>query len=350
MSNNTKVTDMLGIDYPIVQGPFGGNFSTVNLTTQVSNLGGLGSFGLNAYDPNEILSINKEIRSATDKPYNLNLWVPYNQAHTTVAVSERIGKAYSPYFKQYGLDMPQRLTHQGDNYKAKLSALLEAAPPVVSFIFGAPDNAVLRQFKTKGIITMAVATSIEEALYLDQTAIDIIICSGTEAGGHRAAFLKNKIKEYTPTPGLVMTALQQINKPIIAAGGIRTNNDVEKYIDMGAGAVQIGSAFLATTASNASEYHREALLSEQSRGTQLTSVFTGREARVIKTPFVQETASSPTLNFPYQSKLLAPLRKKAKAAGNFDLEALWSGVPTSVLKHREVEALFNDLIKPIQKV
>ena len=319
------------------------------LTTQVSYFGGLGSFGLNSYSPAEIRSINEEIRSATDKPYNLNIWVPLQEETPEASVNEATKAAFAPYFQRYGVTMPDAFPEASDSFEAKLQALLEARPPVVSFIYGVPEKEALLEFRAKGIITMAVATSLEEALFLDQTLIDIIICSGTEAGGHRAAFMKSKDQGDATTESLLTAALKIVKKPVIAAGGIRTASHVKQYLNIGAGAVQIGSAFLATKAANASDDHRAALLSEMPYKTALTTVFSGREARVVKTNFVEETLEMKSLKFPYQSKLMAPLRKKAEEMGSRAIEALWSGVQTSPLIHREVETLFKSLINPEAK-
>ena len=73
MWNKTKFTKLLRIQYPIVQGPFGGGLSSVNLTSTVSNAGGLGSFGGQPFSTSEIIDTCKEIRKYTDKPFNINL-------------------------------------------------------------------------------------------------------------------------------------------------------------------------------------------------------------------------------------------------------------------------------------
>jgi nitronate monooxygenase len=70
---NTKATEMLGIQYPIMQGPFGGNLSSVELVATVSNAGGLGGYGAYTMSPQEIIDVDKQIKAATNKPYNLNL-------------------------------------------------------------------------------------------------------------------------------------------------------------------------------------------------------------------------------------------------------------------------------------
>ena len=75
MWNNTKATKLLGIDYPIMLVPFGGNLSTVELTAAVSNAGGLGGYGAYTMSPQEIFDVDKQLKAATNKPYNINLWV-----------------------------------------------------------------------------------------------------------------------------------------------------------------------------------------------------------------------------------------------------------------------------------
>src|SRR5277367_6912621 len=72
--NSTRVSNKLGIEYPIIQGPLGG-FSTQKLTAAVSNYGGLGSFGAHGLVPSAIKDVIAELRSMTDKPFAMNLWV-----------------------------------------------------------------------------------------------------------------------------------------------------------------------------------------------------------------------------------------------------------------------------------
>src|SRR5271156_2719096 len=72
--NRTRVSSVLGIEYPIVQGPLGG-FSSQRLTAAVSNFGGLGSFGAHSLEPQAIADRIAEIRSLTERPFAMNLWV-----------------------------------------------------------------------------------------------------------------------------------------------------------------------------------------------------------------------------------------------------------------------------------
>ena len=72
---NTKASKLLSIDYPIMQESFGGGLSTVDLVATVSNAGGLGGYGAYTLSPQEINEVDKQLKVATDKPYNINLWV-----------------------------------------------------------------------------------------------------------------------------------------------------------------------------------------------------------------------------------------------------------------------------------
>src|SRR3954451_129088 len=72
--NQTRVPEVLGIEYPIIQGPLGG-LSSQRLTATVSNFGGLGSFGAHGLGPDAIRKVIREIRSLTSKPFAMNLWV-----------------------------------------------------------------------------------------------------------------------------------------------------------------------------------------------------------------------------------------------------------------------------------
>src|SRR5580698_11277285 len=71
----TKASAILGIQVPVLQGPFGGNLSTVELVSAVSNAGGLGGYGAYTLSPQEIIAVDQKIKAATNKPYNINLWV-----------------------------------------------------------------------------------------------------------------------------------------------------------------------------------------------------------------------------------------------------------------------------------
>src|SRR3984885_12888575 len=98
---NTKASEILGIDYPILQGPFGGNLSSVGLVAIVSNAGGLGGYGAYTLSPQEIVDIDRQIKAATNKPYNINLWVSDTDAADGSVSDEQFRQAqqlFKPHF------------------------------------------------------------------------------------------------------------------------------------------------------------------------------------------------------------------------------------------------------------
>ena len=108
---NTKAAKLLGIQYPILQGPFGGNLSTVELLATVSNAGGLGGYGAYTLSPHEIIAVDQQIRTATNKPYNINLWVsdtdtPAGGINDTQY--EQAKQLFKPYFDELGIPVPEK--------------------------------------------------------------------------------------------------------------------------------------------------------------------------------------------------------------------------------------------------
>lgn len=105
--NANEAARRLGIEHPIVQGPFGGGLSTVVLASTVANLGGLGSFGAHMLAPERIGGVADEIRALTDKPFALNLWISDHDAggdRIDAESFERGWRLFAPYFRELGID------------------------------------------------------------------------------------------------------------------------------------------------------------------------------------------------------------------------------------------------------
>src|SRR5258707_10611868 len=103
---NTAAAKILGSQYPIMQGPFGGGLSSVELTAAVSNLGGVGGYGVYTFEPDEIFRVNNDLRKATNKPYNINIWVSDTDMMPEKLIDERLEKAqtlFRPFFDELGI-------------------------------------------------------------------------------------------------------------------------------------------------------------------------------------------------------------------------------------------------------
>ncbi|MFQ6602195.1 NAD(P)H-dependent flavin oxidoreductase [Flavobacterium sp. C3NV] len=347
---NTKATALLGIDYPIMQGPFGGNLSTVALTAAVSNAGGLGGYGAYTMSPQEIFEADKQLKAATNKPYNINLWVSDHDIPQSGLSDEQYDKTaalFKPYFDEVGIPLPEKPAPFQSRFENQLEVILDIKPKVFSFMFGALSADVLEQCKRSGIVTVGAATTLDEAIFLESTGVDMIIASGFEAGGHRPSFLASAESSLTGTFVLLQLIREKVKTPIIAAGGIANGKGVAAALALGASAAQIGTAFLACDESNALPIHREMLFSDAAKYTTLSRAYTGRLGRGLTSRIAKEISGKEqdVLPFPLQTTLISPLRKAALDQQKWDMILFWGGQIAPILKHTKAKELMHSLIE-----
>jgi len=350
MWNKTKAAALLGIEYPILQGPFGGNLSTVELTATVSNAGGLGGYGAYTLMPEEIIAIDQQLKAATNKPYNINLWVSDQDIPVgglTDACYEEAKQLFQPYFDELGIPVPPKPAPFQSRFENQVDVLLHLRPAVFSFMFGIPSATILEQCRKLGIITIGAATTLDEAIVLEQAEVDLIIASGFEAGGHRPSFLASAETSITGSFVFLQQLKEKIKTPIIAAGGIANGRGVAAALALGASAAQIGTAFLACEESNATVVHREALFSDVAKYTTLSRAYTGRLGRGITSRIAKEVAGKEKqlLPFPLQTQFMASLRKAALDQEKHDMVLFWGGQIAPVLKHRKATALMQSILE-----
>lgn len=343
-------TRRLGIEHPIVQGPFGGGLSTVELAATVSNLGGLGSYGAHMQSPEQIPDTVARLRAATDRPFAVNLWVSDHDAGGDAldeATFEQAWQVFRPYFEELGLSKPSRAERGHPSFDAQIEALLESAPPVFSFVFGIPSKSVLAACRLRGIVTAGAATTLAEAEALERAGVDLIVATGAEAGGHRPSFLETAEASLHGTFALVQLVSRRVKVPVIAAGGIADACGIRAAMLLGAQAGQIGTAFLACEESGATREHRALLFDDAARRTTLTRAFTGRLARGIRNRWTDEFREREALlpPFPRTGWFTSQLKAAAVAAGRTDLVALWSGQIAPNLEHRDAAALMRTLVR-----
>lgn len=343
MSDN-ELTRRLGLQHPVIQGPFGGGYSTVRLASAVSNLGGLGSMGVQQLDPAGIEQVGRELRAATERPFGLNLWISDHDPgglDPDPATLERARRLFEPWFRELGRDVPAPPARYGQRFSEQIPALLEARPAVFSFVFGVPPAPVLAECRRLGILSAGCATTLDEARALDEAGVDLIVASGCEAGGHRPSWLARAEDSLLGTLALVPQVADRVRAPVIAAGGVVDGRGLRAVLELGAQAAQVGTAFLACEESGASPAHRQALLSPGAERTALSRGFSGRLARGLRGRFLDEmTARTGELApFPVQAWFQARFREAALAAGREDLVPYYAGQAAPNLRHTSVPAL-----------
>lgn len=321
------IQTLFGIDLPIIQAPMAGVQGSA-LAVAVSRAGGLGSLPA-AMLPVESLGAELQaITAATDRPYNVNFFC--HQPPLPDEAKEAAWRlALAPYFAELGLDpaaIPNAPARQP--FSAAMAEVLEAfKPPVVSFHFGLPSPELLARVKAWGAKVLSSATSVAEALWLEQNGADAIIAQGLEAGGHRGMFLESDIATQVGTFALLPQVAAAVKLPVIAAGGIADAQGVKAALALGAAGVQVGTAYMLCPEASTSPLHRAALKSPAAQVTALTNLFSGRPARGMVNRLMRELGpiNAVAPQFPLAAAAVAALRSKAEAFGSSDFTPLWAG-------------------------
>ncbi|HLY43665.1 MAG TPA: nitronate monooxygenase [Terracidiphilus sp.] len=349
-----RLTSRLGVQHPIIQGPLGG-LSSQRLTAAVSNYGGLGSFGAHGLKPEAIRDVIREIKGLTSKPFAMNLWVSMEDDGAPTSTEEAFDRGLAPlakHIESVGGSKPSYRPYEPIRFEDQVQVLLDEGITVFSFIYGIPSKQVLDEFRRKGIALIGTATTVDEAIALEQAGVDAIAASGFEAGGHRGSFLQAAEDSLTGTMALVPQVVDAVELPVVAAGGIGDARGILAAFALGAEGVQMGTAFLACEESGASALHRKAILSGQAKETALTRGFTGRLARGIRNRLLDELNQKDMeiLPYPLQRALVRHLSIPAEKAGRPDLLPLWAGQSANLSRISNVRTLLDTLVREISEI
>ncbi|MBB4664718.1 nitronate monooxygenase [Conexibacter arvalis] len=306
--------------HPIVQAPLAGGPSTAALAAAVSKAGGLGFLAAGYKDPAAVAEEIAAVRAATAEPFGVNLFAPPAEAATPTVVA-RYAAIVQAEAERHGADAGTP-RHDDDRWSEKLALLLERRPAVVSFTFGLPDAATVGALQRAGCAVWVTVTTPKEARAAAALGVDALAVQGVEAGGHRGGFDDG-------APGdigllaLLQLVAAAVELPLVAAGGVMTGAGVAAALAAGAGAVQLGSAFMLTPEAGTSAPHRAALAAPGD--TALTRAFSGRAARGIVNRFLREHSADAPRAYPEVHHLTAPLRAAARARGDAEVLNLWAG-------------------------
>ncbi|RIA34650.1 nitronate monooxygenase [Ectopseudomonas oleovorans] len=321
------LTTLLGSELPLIQAPMAGS-QDHRLAAAVCQAGGLGSIPCAMLTPAALRQELETMRSLTERPFNLNFFSHVSPAAD--ATRETIWReALAPYYRKLGAEQASIVGGPGRlPFNEEAAALVEEfRPAVVSFHFGLPEESLLQRVRRSGAKILSSATTLDEALWLQERGVDAVIAQGLEAGGHRGHFLDSDLSRQLGTFALLPQLVDTLSVPVIAAGGISDARGVAAAMALGAAGVQVGSAYLLCPEANTSAIHRAALQSPAARHTALTNLFSGRPARGIVNRLMRELGplSEQAPAFPLATAAIAPLRAAAEAQGSGDFSPLWAG-------------------------
>ena len=322
----SRLIELLKLAHPIVQAPMAGGATTVELVSEASKAGTLGSLGAAYLSPEQIEAAAQAIRARTDRPFAINLFA-------SVADEPMRGDAgrmlalMARYHEQLGLPAPAEPGPQPDPLEGQIEAVLRARPAVFSFTFGRMPAAALARCRELGILTVGTATTVREAVALEQDGVDAVVAQGAEAGGHRGTFLGGFEESLIGTMALVPQVADAVSVPVIASGGIMDGRGIAAALALGADLAQMGTAFLTTEESGISEAYKAVLPASRSEQSRVTRAFSGRPARGIENAFMRDAdaIAADILPYPLQNALTRPMRTAGGKAGNIHVLSLWAG-------------------------
>ncbi|OEF98558.1 enoyl-[acyl-carrier-protein] reductase FabK [Desulfuribacillus alkaliarsenatis] len=238
----TKITELLGIEYPIIQGGMAW-IANGDLALAVSKAGGLGTIGAGSAPAEWVRGEIQKVKSLTDKPFAVNIML------------------LSPHAKDV------------------VDVVIEEQVPIVTTGAGNP-GIFMKRFKEAGIKVIPVVPSVALAKRLEKLGVDALIVEGMEAGGH--------IGELT-TMALVPQVVDAVNVPVIAAGGMADGRGLVAALALGAEGVQFGTRFIVAHECTAPhQNYKEAIIKASDRDTVVTGRPTGHPVRVIRNKLTRE--------------------------------------------------------------
>ncbi|MGF2950127.1 NAD(P)H-dependent flavin oxidoreductase [Microbacterium alcoholitolerans] len=345
----TDLRELLGIRHPIVLAPFGG-LSSVELTAAVSDAGGLGSYGLYGYDGERIRETVAALRAATAAPFALNIWLSVGDEAAPGPEHDAYASALSAFFAEVGIEPPARPARYLPTLDEQLDAIWEAAPAVLSVVFGVPSPELIQEAHRRGIRVIGTATTVGEARALEAGGVDAIVATGAEAAGHRVSFLRPAEESLVGLISLLPQVSDAVDVPVIAAGGIADRRGVAAAFALGAAAVQVGTSFLATAESAANTAHRAAIRSTSADASVLTRAMSGRLSRGASNRAVRAIEASGSIApFPAQNWLTGRFRAVAGQRGLGDLQSLWLGQSAPLARWDAASDVFEELLAGVPR-
>ena len=257
----TELTELLGIEYPIIQGGMAW-VAEYHLATAVSEAGGLGLIGAANAPADWVRDQVRQVKKLTDKPFGVNIMLR------------------SPYADEVA------------------KVIVEEGVPVVTTGAGDPEK-YMKMWKDAGVKIIPVVASVALARRMERCGADAVVAEGTESGGH--------IGE-TTTLVLVPQVVDAVSIPVIAAGGIADGRGIAAAFMLGAKGVQMGTHFVATEECHVHQNYKDMILKAKDIDTRVTGRTTGHPVRALRNQMTKEY-----------------LKKEAEGASFEELEQLTLG-------------------------
>ena len=286
----TRVTECLGIEYPIIQGGMAW-VAEHNLAAAVSKAGGLGLIGAANAPADWVRSEIRKAKEMTEKPFGVNIML------------------LSPYAEEVA------------------KVVVEEGVKVVTTGAGSPEK-FLPMWKEAGIKVIPVVASVALAKRMERSGVDAVVAEGCESGGH--------IGELT-TMALLPQVADAVEIPVIGAGGAGDGRGVAAMFMLGAEAVQIGTRFVVANESIVHENYKKKILSAKDIDSVVTGRSTGHPVRTLRNKTTREylRLEKEGASFEELENLTIGGLRKAVMEGDADRGSVMAGQIAGLIKKEQ---------------
>lgn len=301
-----KITNLLGIKYPIFQGAMA-KISMSPLVSAVSEAGGLGIIATGGMTVEELREEIGKTQRLTNKPFAVNLMLMM------------------------------------ENCEEMVDVIIEMGVKIVTTGAGTPKR-WMPKLKEAGIIVIPVVPSVKLAKKMEDLGVDAIVAEGTEAGGH--------IGEVATMP-LVAAVTKAVSIPVIAAGGISDGRGLAAALSLGAVGIQMGTVYLASEECPVSRAYKEKIVASAETDTVVTGRSLGAPVRTIRNTMTTEylALEKEEMGREELEKLTMGSLKKAAVDGDVDHGSVMAGQAVgNIANIRTVEEIHQDILKEYRAV
>ncbi|WP_293694721.1 nitronate monooxygenase [uncultured Agrococcus sp.] len=301
--------------------PMAGGVTTVDLAVAVGGAGGMPTLAAGYLPADAVAADLVAFRERHPGPVGVNVFTP--QPRTVSAEQlRRYSELLAPVAERLGSRLGEPV-HDDDDYEAKIDALVQEAPALVTFTFGLPTAHDVSRLHGAGVTVGVTVTCVEEGRRALEIGADVLIAQAASAGGHRSTHDPLR-KPGSETVADLLYGLLPLDAPVVVAGGIVDAAGVEAALRGGAAAVSCGTAFLLADEAGTSGVHRQALQDARFSSTVVTRAFTGRPARALTNAWTRLGVDAPT-GYPDVHWLTRDLRRAAAHHCNPEWVHLWAG-------------------------
>lgn len=302
----TSVTELLGIQYPVIQGGMAW-VAEHNLAAAVSNAGGLGIIAAANAPVEYVRGEIRKVKEMTDKPFGVNIMLlsPYAAEIAQLVVEEKV--------------------------------------PVVTTGAGNPGP-YMKMWKDAGIIVIPVVASVALAKMMQRGGADAVIAEGCESGGH--------IGEST-TMTLVPQVVDAVDIPVIAAGGVGDGRGFAAAMMLGASGVQMGTRFLVSKECVIHQNYKDRVLKAKDIDTVVTARSTGHPVRQLRNKMTREylRMEKEGYSFEEMESLTIGSLRKAVQEGDADFGSMMSGqIAGMVNKEQSCQEMIAEIMEEAGKL